>query len=202
MAIALTLSNIMQLASWLATLLLVFFFVMLSILNEDFKGIVYIAGILLASALNIPLMNMIGSQRFQDENMTCNLIELPLITSYNSPAMTSLIIGFTFAYLYLPMSANDQMNYGVIVSILILFLIDAVTRIFGKCTTLTGVVFGGLVGTLFGVCWYAIFHATGADYLLYFDELNSNNVVCTKPSKQTFKCSVYKNGQLISSNIA
>lgn len=202
MAIALTLSNIMQLASWLATLLLVFFFVMLSILNEDFKGIVYIAGILLASALNIPLMNMIGSQRFQDENMTCNLIDISPITRFNSPAMTSLIIGFTFAYLYLPMSANDQMNYGVIISILVLFLIDAVTRIFGKCTTLTGVVFGGLVGILFGVCWYAIFHSTGADYLLYFDELNSNNVVCTKPSKQTFKCSVYKNGQLISSNIA
>ena len=33
-------------------------------------------------------------------------------------------------------------------------------------------------------------------------ELQSNNIICARPSKQTFKCSVYKNGQLISSNVA
>ena len=38
--------------------------------------------------------------------------------------------------------------------------------------------------------------------LLYFDEFISNNVVCSRPTEQTFRCSVYKNGELISNNIA
>jgi len=42
----------------------------------------------------------------------------------------------------------------------------------------------------------------GADEVLYFDEMESNAVKCEKPSSQTFKCSVYKNGVLVSSNIA
>jgi hypothetical protein len=46
-----------------------------------------------------------------------------------------------------------------------------------------------------------LFHVSGYDSLLYFDELESNNVTCSRPSKQTFKCSVYKNGELISSNV-
>lgn len=200
--IQLTLSNIMRLASLLAPVLLVFFFVMLSMLNQDFKGLVYIAGVLLATALNIPLMNMQKSEVFKDASVTCNFIEVPFLTNYNSPSTSSLIIAFTFAYLYLPMRANDQMNYAVIVALLTLFALDAVTRVSGNCTTVAGTVLGALVGCLFGVSWYTVFHSAGADYLLYFDELDSNNVVCTKPSKQTFKCSVYKNGQLISSNIA
>ena len=44
--------------------------------------------------------------------------------------------------------------------------------------------------------------STGNDNLLYFGKYTSNNVQCSKPSKQTFKCSVYKNGRLISRNIA
>lgn len=200
--IQLTPSNIMRLASLLAPVLLVFFFVMLSMLNQDFKGLVYVAGVLLATALNIPLMNMQKSPVSPDASLTCNLVEVPFLTNYNSPAVSSLIIAFTFAYLYLPMRANDQMNYAVVAALVSLFALDAVTRITGKCTTVAGTVLGALVGTFFGVCWYTVFHAAGADHLLYFDELDSNNVVCARPSKQTFKCSVYKNGQLISSNIA
>ena len=33
-------------------------------------------------------------------------------------------------------------------------------------------------------------------------ECSSNNVQCSRPSKQTFKCTVYKNGEIISQSIA
>jgi len=200
--IQLTLSNMMQLSSLLAPVLLAFFFVMLSILNQNIKGLVYIAGVLLATVINIPIMNLIKSPISPDASLTCNLVEIPFLTNYNSPAPSSLLIAFTFAYLFLPMKANNQMNFAVISALLVLFAMDAVTRITGKCTTVSGTVIGGLVGVVFGTIWYTVFHAVGADYLLYFDELDSNNVVCSKPSKQKFKCSVFKNGQLISSNIA
>lgn len=200
--IQLTLSNMMQLASLLAPVLLAFFFVMLSILNQNFKGLVYIAGVLLATVLNIPIMNLIKSPISPDASLTCSLVEVPFLINYNSPAPSSLLIAFTFAYLFLPMKANNQMNYAVISVLAVLFAMDAVTRITGKCTTLSGTILGALVGIIFGTIWYTVFHAVGADYLLYFDELDSNNVVCSKPSKQKFKCSVYKNGQLISSNVA
>ena len=65
-----------------------------------------------------------------------------------------------------------------------------------------GAVLGSLIGLVLGAIWFTIFQTAGYDSLLYFNELASNNVQCSKPSKQTFKCSVYKNGELVSSNIA
>jgi hypothetical protein len=38
---------------------------------------------------------------------------------------------------------------------------------------------------------------TGGQNLLFTTDTPSNKVACYRPSKQQFKCSVYKNGELI-----
>ena len=201
MAIKLTLSNMLQLFSAMSPLLLGFFLVMSSLFNQNIKGIVYLAGVLIASVINIFIMNQIQSPVDPGASVSCNLVDIPYLTQFNSPAPTSLFIAFTIAYLLLPMHYNSQMNYVVVAALLCLLILDAVTKVNNKCTTSGGTILGSLVGLVLGAIWYTLFHFSGYDSLLYFDELQSNRVMCNKPSKQTFKCSVYKNGSLISSNI-
>lgn len=202
MAIELTMSNVLQFFSFISPTLLVFFLFMSSLFNQNLKGLVYLAGLLIASLLNIFFMNMIGSGRDENEAFSCSIFDIPHVSQYNSPYPSSLIIAFTLAYLVLPMKYNNQMNYAVLGFLMILLGIDILTKVQNKCTTYAGSVLGGLVGFLLGTIWYIFFHGAGFDSLLYFDELRSDNVVCSKPTKQTFKCSVYKNGELVSSNIA
>jgi hypothetical protein len=202
MAIELTLSNVLQFFSFIAPTLLIFFLFMSSLFNQNLKGLVYIAGILITSIINVFFMTLVGSGRDPEEAFSCSLFDIPIASQYNSPYPTSLIIAFTVAYLVLPMKYNNQMNYGVLAFLCILLAIDVITKVENKCTTYAGSILGALVGFLFGAIWYVMFHASGYDGLLYFDELRSDNVVCSRPSKQTFKCSVYKNGELISSNLA
>ena len=175
---------------------------MSSLFNQNLKGLVYLAGLLIASLLNIMFMNLIGSGRDENEAFSCSIFDIPHVSQYNSPYPSSLIIAFTVAYLVLPMKYNNQMNYAVLGFLLCLLGVDVLTKVQNKCTTYAGSILGGLVGFLLGTIWYIFFHAAGFDSLLYFDELRSDNVICSRPSKQTFKCSVYKNGELISSNIA
>jgi len=201
MAIALTLSNILQFFSFIAPTLLVFFMFLSSLFNQNLKGLVYIAGILMASFINIIFMNIVGSEVSDDAAFSCSLFDIPHMTKYNSPYPSTLIIAFTIAYLTLPMKYNKQMNYVVLSFLLCLLAIDMLTKVDNKCTTYPGTVLGALVGFLFGTIWYILFYSLGYSSLLYFDELRSDNVQCSMPSKQTFKCSVYQNGQLISSNI-
>jgi hypothetical protein len=200
--IQLSIVNILQLVAALSPILISSFFLMLTFMNQNVKGIVYIAGAILASVINILIMNQVKSPISPDASMLCNLVELPFLNRYNSPAPSSLFIGFTLAYMFLPMQFNSQMNYGVLSALLSLFALDAVSKVRNSCTTAGGVVLGGLVGIVLGAAWYAMFHALGYNNLLYFNEMDSNNVLCSRPSKQTFKCSVYKNGELVSSNIA
>uniref|UniRef100_A0A6C0HGQ5 Phosphatidic acid phosphatase type 2/haloperoxidase domain-containing protein n=1 Tax=viral metagenome TaxID=1070528 RepID=A0A6C0HGQ5_9ZZZZ len=201
MPIQLKLSNMLQLFSAMSPLLLGFFLVMSSLFNQNLKGIIYLAGVLLASVINIFLMNQIGSKVDLNASLSCDLIKLPFLSEFNSPAPTSLFIAFTIAYLVLPMYYNNQVNYVVLSALLCLLALDAVTKISNNCTTSGGSILGTLVGFVLGATWYTLFHQSGYDSLLYFDELQSNKVVCSKPSKQTFKCNVFKGGNLISSNI-
>lgn len=202
MAIAFTLSNVLQFFSFISPTLLIFFLFLSSLFNQNLKGLVYIAGILIASVINIIFMNLIGSGRDDNESFSCSLFDIPNVSQYNSPYPTSLIIAFTLAYLSLPMKYNNQMNYVVLIFLLCLLGIDVLTKVQNKCTTYAGSVLGALVGFLLGSIWYVLFYSLGYSSLLYFDELRSDNVQCSMPTKQTFKCSVYRNGELISSSIA
>ena len=56
------------------------------------------------------------------------------------------------------------------------------------------------VGGIIGISWAYIIATSNTPALTYFSSL-SNKDVCSKPSKNTFRCNVYKNGQLISKNI-
>jgi hypothetical protein len=202
MAIALTLSNILQFFSFIAPTLLIFFLFLSSLFNQNLKGLVYIAGILLSSTLNIIFMNIIGSEVDDNASFSCNLFDIPHVSQYNSPYPSTVIIAFTIAYLTLPMKYNKQMNYVVLIFLLCLLGIDIITKVQNKCTSYPGTILGALVGFLLGTIWYVLFKSLGYSSLLYFDELRSDNVQCSMPTKQTFKCQVYKNGELISTNIA
>ena len=201
MAIAFTLSNILQFFSFISPTLLVFFMFMMSLFNQNLKGLVYIAGLLIASVINIIFMNIIGSGRDDNESFSCSMFDIPNVSQFNSPYPTSLIIAFTLAYLSLPMKYNKQMNYIVLIFLLGLLGIDVLTKVQNRCTTYAGSILGALVGFLLGSIWYVLFFSLGYSSLLYFDELRSDNVMCSKPTKQTFRCHVYKNGELVSSSI-
>jgi hypothetical protein len=202
MAIALTLSNILQFVSFIAPTLLVFFMFLSSLFNQNLKGLVYIAGVLITSFGNVILMNIVGSERNEEEAFSCSMFDIPFVSKFNSPYPTTLIIAFTIAYLVMPMQYNNNMNYSVLAFLLCLLVLDIITKVQNKCTTYSGTILGALVGSLAGLIWYALFNVFGYQSLLYFDELRSDNVMCSKPTKQTFKCHVYKNGELISSSVA
>lgn len=198
MPLQLTFSNILQLFSLFAPLFLGFFLIMISIFNQNIKGIVYLAGVLLAASINYLISAVIGSRPSELESGLCNIIDFPLIpTRYNVPAFNSMFIAFTLMYLLLPMISNNQINFYVIGMILTLFSVDAYVKLTNYCTVTKGVVFGGLVGLVLGAAWFFTLKLNNYESLLFFNDLTSNNVVCKRPNNQTFKCSVYKNGQLL-----
>ena len=66
-----------------------------------------------------------------------------------------------------------------------------------NCTTYVGVALGSIVGIIWGVTWYFVIQTQNKG-LLYYDDLLSNKVACSRPTQQQFKCAVYKNGELLS----
>ena len=55
-----------------------------------------------------------------------------------------------------------------------------------------------LLGTAFAAAFVTAMYAGGSGKYLLFNEVASNREICTQPKKQTFKCNLYKNGELVS----
>ena len=191
-------SNLLQFFAAISPILLAFCLVMISIFNSDIKGMVYLGGILIASLINLLILNSLKIKSDKIIPPYCNLIEFPFnLNEYISPAFNSMFIAFTLAYLYMPMQYVSGINYPVLIFITSLLVLDAGTKISGGCTTFGGVMLGSLVGFVLGLLWFIAFYSTGHEDLLFFNAEPSNNVICSRPKKQTFRCKIFKNGEVI-----
>jgi hypothetical protein len=198
MALQLTFSNIVQLFSVFAPLFLGTFLILVSVFNQNIKGLIYLGGVLIASVINMGIMVMVGSEPVENQGAICNLLEFPLIpTQYNVPNYNSMFIAFTLMYLLLPMLSNNQINFWMIGTIVSIFAVDAYVKLQYSCTVPRGITFGAIIGGGLGATMYFLLKFSELEGLLFFNDLTSNNVVCKRPKNQTFKCSVYKNGQVI-----
>lgn len=125
---------------------------------------------------------------------------LPLFTNFPRLSVSTFFIAFTLTYLIQPMMMNKDWNYYVIVGFLGILIMDTMVKfqLFPNCTKKVGILSGLILGILYSVLCYNIILVAGGDKLLYFNTISSNNVYCSKPKKQTFKCYVYRNGEIIS----
>jgi len=79
MTLQLTFSNVVQIFSIFAPLFLGTFLVLVSIFNQNIKGMIYLGGVLIASVINYMVSMVMGSEPLENEGSICNLVEFPLI---------------------------------------------------------------------------------------------------------------------------
>jgi hypothetical protein len=191
----LNLPSVFTYFSMISPFLVVLLFVFISIINSNLKGFIYLLGIFMLFFLILLFQNVLRSRAPADASPYCQVFNFshPL---HGVPSFNSAIFLFTIAYLFVPMMVNNIMNFPLLIVLLILFAIDCVIKSGNKCTTPIGIVLGGFVGLIWGFLWYFVIQSQ-APNLLYYDDLISNKVACSRPTQQQFKCSVYKNGELL-----
>ena len=180
------------------------FMLLSSVFSGDVKAFIWLA----LSIVGIVIIFLLQqTSLFQDkvpvaipiqDNCTDPLI--PLFTNFPNLSVSTFFIVFTFAYLVQPMIMNQDWNYYVVVGFLGILAMDTMVKfqLFPNCTRRSGILSGTVFGILYSMVCYNGILAAGGDRLLYFNTVSSNNVYCSRPKKQTFKCYVYKNGSIVS----
>ena len=200
-AIPLSGGSILQLISSLSPLYLSVFFILSSISNGDLKWTMFLAGMvflvfifsLAAMTTDAKFDKTLGSAFYKRE---CNFVTFPAgLSDYTIPNFNSTALSFIFAYIYLPMVQFESYNLVLLSVIMVLFFIDGVTKVMNGCTPIIGVLMGMAIGWIVGYLWYLIV-AGANNNLIYFNN-TSSSPICSRPNNQTFKCKVYKNGEII-----
>jgi hypothetical protein len=172
------------------------FMLMTSMFNGDVKAFVWLGCAILGVVALIPI-----SPRFTFKSPVTNCQSAPAVidifSKYPGLSVSTFFIVFTLMYLIWPMMQNNDWNYYVIVGFLGMLAMDTLIRL-RNCTLKEGIVSGMVLGGLYSLLCFGIIRQAGGDKLLYYNTVSSNNIYCSRPKKQQFKCYVYKNGQIIS----
>ena len=200
-AITLSLTNIFEYISFSAPLLVVFFITLYSIMMNNLeKGLIFNMGIVILSTIVYILKNVIKNKQNDEASPFCNVLPGPFTVRrddgiFNAPSMSSSILAFSATYLIYPMLINNQLNYSLLIFLIATTCINGVVEFLQHCSDIMGLVLGLLIGIIFGIVYYSILYASKKSNLVYFSDTISNNVQCSKPTKQNFKCTFYKDGQ-------
>ena len=101
-------------------------------------------------------------------------------------------------------SKSNAMNYGIIALFIAYILIDLFIKKSLSCITgfLSSIVLTNIIaGIFFGASISLGMYSSTLKKYLYINEINSNREFCSMPSKQTFRCNVFRDGTLVSSLI-
>ena len=130
----------------------------------------------------------------------CMTVQYSPIDKSNG-SYSAFIFSFTMMYIFLPMFINQNINLWMLLGLTIYFIVDTIIKQRSGCVDLSNVFINVLVGfALSSLLVCIMINSPGLSNLLFFNDYSSNKEICTMPKKQTFKCAVYKNGQLIGSS--
>jgi len=187
---AITLDDFMQMSPIFITVFMIF----TSLFNGDVKAYIWMAW----SMVGIFALTYI-SQLFKNEcTQASKEAAIAIFSKYPDLSVSTFFIIFTLFYLLFPMNSNKDWNYYVLAVFIGMFALDTLYKVKYMCTTWKGIFVGGCLGAFYGWGCYGLLHNFGGDKFLYFNTISSNNVYCSRPKKQQFKCNVYKGGEIIS----
>ncbi len=202
-AITFTLTNILSLTSFLSPLLVSFFMILYSIINDNIvKGLIYLIGLIILTFFTRILKNSLQNKQNPLASPFCNILPDPFTLSkeneiYNSPSLSTTILAYSASYILFPNIINGYTNPSLITFFVFMLGINGGIEYQNLCTPSSGILFGLIIGSLFGIFYYTLLSASGNKSLGYFTEVPSNNIQCAKPGKQQFKCNMWKNGKKI-----
>lgn len=206
--VPMTLTNLFQYISFTAPILVIFFITLFSIMQNNLeKGLIFNMGIVILSTIVYILKNVVKSKQSSIASPFCNVMPGPFTVVsdgliYDAPSMSTSILSFSSTYLIYPMMNNNQHNYTLIVFLIGITSINAIVEYSEKCSDVMGIVFGILLGIIFGIVYYSLLYMSKKSNLVYFSDPISNNIQCSKPTKQNFKCEVYKDGKPYQGNLS
>lgn len=197
-------------------LILTIIVVMIGFVFQTYVILIYLGAIIVFAAIRNYLIIPIANHyvNFKDK---FNLFQSKLqsqgkkrstycnIYDYNKTGTGFVIFyaTFTIVYILLPMIMFSTYNFYIFAPLLIYLLFICIYNVFiDYCVDMFMASFEFIYGLTTALLVVLSVSYSGNDKLLLLSPLDPNSNFCSMPNNQTFKCSVYKNGELVSSSLS
>ena len=188
--------NIIVFLSFFSPIILATSITSMSFIFQNFKGLIYLGFLLGCCVVRSYVYMVSGANPIVNDRTICTSIQY---SKYGNPTFSAFVFAFTIMYLSIPMFSNGSVNFWVFISLITYFLLDIFIKIYKNCVVKIGDLFlNVLLGAASAALIVTLMYTGGSGKYLFFNEMSSDKEMCYQPSKQTFKCQMFRNGQLIS----
>jgi hypothetical protein len=168
----------------------------MSFIYQNFKGLIYLGFLIGCCFVRSYVYMNAGANPITNDRTICTSVQY---SKYGNPTFSAFVFAFTIMYLSIPMFSNSSVNYWVFVSLIIYFFLDVFVKMYKKCIVQMGDLFlNVLLGAASAALIVTLMYTGGSGKYLFFNEMSSDKEMCYQPSTQTFKCSLYSNGEMVS----
>jgi len=187
--------NIIVWLSFFSPIILSIVMLSLSFVFQNFKGFIFLGYLLGVCLIRNYVYMLNGAETLKNDNTICSSIQY---SKYGNPTFSAFVFAFTIMYVSFPMFSNGEVNFWIFGGLLAYFFLDMFIKVYKKCVVKTGDLFlNVLLGLSSSALIVTLMYTGGSSKFLFFNETSSTKEVCTVPSKQTFKCQVFKDGTLV-----
>ena len=135
---------------------------------------------------------MLFRSPYTNKHASDDLCQLSNIIPYDNSSYSIYILCFTATYFLFPQFLNNSVNYFLFTFFLLYILIDIYVKNHFGCTLYQSTIGDILSGTVLGLIMSSIFSGLGLN-----KAMTCLDGKCGIPKEQQMKCSVYKNGELV-----
>ena len=167
----------------------------LSFVFQNFKGFIFFGYLFGCCILRNFAYMMNKAEPIIDDGTICTSIQY---SQFGNATFSAFVFAFTIIYLSIPMFSEGDPNFWIFSTLLVYFFMDIGIKLYKKCVlSTTDLTLNVLAGASCAGLIVASMYAGGSGKYLFFNQATSSSEQCSMPNTQTFKCSVYKNGELI-----
>lgn len=190
--------SILYLFFRLAPFIIVCFFSLQSVFNQDLKGIIYLVGLIFACFFTTLVGSIPGFQSLTEEygekmpaniKQVCRLVELSNGAPISNLPLGQTVLAYTFIYLvYVIAKYNLVMqNIPTLVIFPVLIIADYIWNISNNCSNILILFLSMVLGGGIGALWAYLIDSTGKVDLQLFNGISSKSV-CSRPTRQIMRC--------------
>lgn len=194
--VELNIVSLLYIAFRLAPFILVSFFSLVSVFNQDLKGVIYLVGLLVASGIAILIGNTFQfampdqlNTLYEDTTRTCNLLTLTKGGPLSNLPLSQVVFAYTFGYLAYIIAKYKlaSQNIPTLIVFPLLIVADWFWMSANRCASTMAILLATIVGGGAGVAWASLIDSMKLSKYMYFNGLSTKET-CSLSAKQSFKC--------------
>ncbi len=188
--------NIMYMFFRLAPFIIVSYFTLQSLFNQDLKGVIYLIGLIVASVITVVLGGVLkkfsppkGLMPTDYSRIRCTQLTLGNTQPVSILPLSQTVFGYTLAYLTYFISINNLQTQNIATFIMFPLIIvsDMIWSTSNMCSNPKYLLISLIIGAIIGTLWAMIIESTNMPNLAYMSGI-ANKDICSKPSKSLYKC--------------